>query len=411
MILYFKIKFIQEAIVKKWVIIVLIFITFSFGFTCTTGVYSSKSTKDGKPMLWKNRDSSNKLNQVGFFEDGKYSYFGMVNEGDKAGLDIWAGINEKGFAIMNSASYNVEIPGKPKDGEGRFMKLALQTCSNIKDFENLLKKTEFYRDVNANFGVIDSEGGAAYFETSAESYKMFDANKTEKGFIIRTNYSVSGEKDSGFGFIRKERADFLTNLAVKNNELTPLYLMNNISRDLLNDKTGVNALKNAGTKHHYINASDTINRYSTVSVSLFQGVKKGENPENSIFWALLGNPVCSVALPIFLKSKSVPILMEGEISGKLDEVAVKLQKTIFPFPDKMGSLYKYMDIDPLYGKGENKVSILEKIIQHQNFVDKETKKFDAKTKSKEECIEFQNKLSENIFKELTNLLEIVNSKK
>ncbi len=391
---------------KNFLIFFILFIFSQIGFTCTTGVFSGQATKDCKPILWKNRDSNHKYNQVVYAQDGLYSYFAMVNEGDSLALDVWAGINEKGFAIMNSASYNVEIEGKPKDGEGRFMKLALQTCKTINDFEKLLQKTKFYRDVNANFGVIDSFGGAAYFETNCESYTKFDANKTKSGFIVRTNYSVTGKKGEGYGFIRKERADFLILNAVSKSVFSVPYLINNVSKDIFNLKTGLSGLKNAGTKYHYINASDTINRYSTVSVSVFQGVKKGDNPENSIFWAMVGNPVVSVSVPIFVKSEQVPKLLQGQMYGKLDEVSNKLRNYVFPFPKKMGSLNKYMDVNPLFGKGKYKVKLLTEIIAVQNTVFDKTKAFcqNIDEKTKKQCIQFQNQISEFVYNRLNDIL-------
>ncbi len=68
-------------------------------------------------MLWKNRDADGSDNQVVFLADGKYPYVGLVNRGDTMGLQIWAGANTAGFAIMNSASYNLESGDTV--GEGR----------------------------------------------------------------------------------------------------------------------------------------------------------------------------------------------------------------------------------------------------------------------------------------------------
>ena len=87
---------------------------------CTTAVVAGSATTDGRPLLWKNRDSDDRRNQAVFCADGKYPYVGVVNGGDAAGLDIWAGVNSRGFAIMNAASYNLP-GGEDTRGEGRFM--------------------------------------------------------------------------------------------------------------------------------------------------------------------------------------------------------------------------------------------------------------------------------------------------
>jgi hypothetical protein len=74
---------------------------------CTTAIISGKFTPDGRPLLWKNRDTGDRDNKLMYFTDGKYDYIGLVNSKDTAGKDVWTGMNTAGFAIMNSASYNL----------------------------------------------------------------------------------------------------------------------------------------------------------------------------------------------------------------------------------------------------------------------------------------------------------------
>ena len=52
-----------------------------------------------------------------------------------------SGCNSTGFAIMNSASYNLidDDSIKFQDQEGILMKIALQQCSSVDEFEMLLK--------------------------------------------------------------------------------------------------------------------------------------------------------------------------------------------------------------------------------------------------------------------------------
>ena len=74
---------------------------------CTTAIVSGKATPDGRPLLLKHRDSGFYQNKIMHFNDGKYKYVGVVNSADRTGKEIWAGYNSAGFAIMNSASYNL----------------------------------------------------------------------------------------------------------------------------------------------------------------------------------------------------------------------------------------------------------------------------------------------------------------
>ena len=89
------------------------------------------------------------------------------------------------------------------------MKLALMTCATVSEFEELLKKLPKPLGVEANFGVIDAFGGAAYFETNNFYYTKFDVNDVKiapKGYLIKTNFSFSGDTTKGFGFIGYETA-------------------------------------------------------------------------------------------------------------------------------------------------------------------------------------------------------------
>ena len=163
---------------------------------CTVAVVSGKATPDGRPLLWKNRDTSARPNKVAFLQGDKYSFIGIIHPLDKGPTNVWAGINSEGFAIMNSASSDLaETAGMVGMGEnGIFMKRALGVCADVADFERLLNETNGKRNVGANFGVIDAKGNACFFETRNSSYVKFDANDPRvapQGYIVRTNYAFT----------------------------------------------------------------------------------------------------------------------------------------------------------------------------------------------------------------------------
>ncbi len=109
------------------------------GQACTTAVVAGSATANGRPLLWKNRDAENKQNQVVYDDTGRYPFVGVVNSGDPAGFEVWAGVNARGFAIMNSVSYNLATTDST--AEGQLMRLALQSCATIEEFQALLEKT------------------------------------------------------------------------------------------------------------------------------------------------------------------------------------------------------------------------------------------------------------------------------
>ena len=130
--------------IKLSIVLSMLFLVFNTEniYSCTTAVISGKYTKDGRPMLWKNRDTWAINNVLMYFEDGKYPYLGLVNSKDIEGKSVWIGMNSTGFAIMNSASYNLNLNSDAKNigTEGRIMKEALATCSTLEEFEEVYER-------------------------------------------------------------------------------------------------------------------------------------------------------------------------------------------------------------------------------------------------------------------------------
>lgn len=75
------------------------------------------------------------------------------------------GVNEHGFAIINSAISDLPT-NKQGIGNGALMKTVLGSCKTVVQFENYLKSTnKTGRATQANFAVMDTTGAAAIFET------------------------------------------------------------------------------------------------------------------------------------------------------------------------------------------------------------------------------------------------------
>jgi hypothetical protein len=132
------------------------------------------------------------------------------------------------------------------DKEGEIMFEALSVCKNIKDFEAFLKKHKKPLGVEANFGVIDAEGGAAYFETNNTSFTKVDANDLKnapEGYLIYTNYSYTGRFNEGMGYIRYQNArDIVTKKAIDKN-ITPEWIFNSLSRSYYHSLMGINLIE------------------------------------------------------------------------------------------------------------------------------------------------------------------------
>lgn len=353
---------------KKLLIITLIFLTQTI-FPCTTAIVSGKYTKSGRPLLLKHRDSGFEQNKLMFFNDGKYNYIGLVNSEDKIGKEVWGGVNSEGFAIINSASYNLK-PDSDKtelmDKEGEIMKLALQNCSTIEDFENLLLNHKKPIGVEANFGVIDTKGGAAYYETNNFTFNKIDANDLSAapfGYLIRTNYSFITDKNSGYGYIRYNTANELFYEASLKNNLSVNFIINDLSKSLKHSLLDIDLKQNiqfSETEDKFIPFQDFIPRNSSCATILIEGVKPNETPELATLWTVLGFQLTSVVFPTWVKSGSeLPKLLLADDSGNapLCNKALELKNELFPI--KLGNGQNYINIPKLINK--EKTGFLQKL--------------------------------------------------
>ena len=202
-------------------------------FPCTSAVVSGRVTPDGRPLLWKHRDASDLNNRIVHFEaeGGTLEFVGLVNGVDTMANEVWAGYNTSGFSIMNTASYNLKNDTSSlSDREGVVMKQALGECRTVEDFARLLDSLPRPIGVEANFGVVDALGGAAYFEVNSYEVFRYDVKDSPDGYLLRTNYSVSGRPNEGYGYIRYDNAARLFSRVASERSITPEWITGICSR-------------------------------------------------------------------------------------------------------------------------------------------------------------------------------------
>jgi hypothetical protein len=280
---------------------------------------------------------------------------------------------------MNTASYNLQDKDdktKVMDREGELMFDALAECANMKEFEEFLAKRKKPLGVEANFGVIDALGNAAYFETNNFSFTKVDANDPKvapEGYLIYTNYSYTGRFNEGMGYIRYQNArDIVTREAIYKN-ITPQWIFNNLSRNFYHSFMGINLLDSENSPEKgsgWVIDQDFIPRKSSTASVIVQGVKPGENPEMTTMWVVLGYPPAGVAVPVWVKageeipsvlvkSKSadpkVPATMNAEACDKA--LALKYKT----FSVKRGNGGRYMFFPLIYNSaGDGYMQVLRK---------------------------------------------------
>lgn len=324
---------------------------------CTSVIVSGKATKDGRPLIFKNRDTSTLHNMTIVVQGQVYRYIGLVNAEDTAPINVWGGHNEAGFGIINTAAYNLNGDGGDTDGDGVLIRKALELCATLEDFERLLDTVKKPREVNSNFAVLDANGGCAYYETGNYDYVKFDVNDPNvapDGYLMRTNFGTTGNHKLDQGVERFcAITDFMAE-ACKEGKFDPQYLLCQIPRYM---KHGVTKLDMADfmpdneDDTRYFPFHDYIARYSTSSVIMVQGVKAGESPQATVSWTMVGWPLSTVAIPLVLTpSGKLPALVADDGTGhsRLNEMGLQLKERVFSL--KSGNTSSYGDLAQLMNK-------------------------------------------------------------
>lgn len=323
---------------QKFILILALIIAAFDSIGCTSAIVSPRMSRNARPILWKNRDTGTVDNFIAYVnakDPGSLDYVALFNAGDSLLAEAWIGVNRAGFAIMNTASYNLAPDTATlKDREGYIMSEALKQCRSVADFEKMLAIIPKPMGVQANFGVIDRDGNGAYFETDDYSFTRYDVNEDSIGLILRTNYSLSGDSVSGFGYIREQNARYLLRNHIENAlPVGPEIFTDTLSRSFYHSLIGHDMLSG---DDEWIVDQDFIPRNST-SASVAIGY---DNDGKPVMWTLLGYPPCSYTRKVTLDS--IPTDMQPDSmtwrSPFCDEI-MKLKDEVFPIKRGSGSHY------------------------------------------------------------------------
>ena len=327
---------------------------------CTSAVVSGKVTPDGRPLLWKNRDTDFLRNHMAYVKGARYDFVANVNSANfPQRKEAWMGANSAGFALMNTQSYNlVEVkPGEERgEANGRIIYRALELCATVQEFCHFLDTLSKPSYIEANFGVIDAQGGAAVLEVDYHGYVLYDANNPKDapyGYIARTNFSFAGKVNEGAGYVRYMEADAVLMKASAMGGITPQLIFNDLSRSFRNQLLGVD-LRDG--RHNRPQASgwfvdqDFIPRSSTSCSIVVQGVKQGEKAELTTLWTILGYPPTGVALPLWVK-KELPAMVSLDKklgAAPLSDASLRMaEREVFAYHQGMGT-GKYLHWEALW---------------------------------------------------------------
>jgi hypothetical protein len=322
---------------------------------CTVAIVSAKAAKNGRILMWKNRDTSELDNTLIHLSGPRYGFTAVIDASDPKGKEVWAGLNTAGFAIMNSAASDLAGPARKMngDGNGAFMKLALGECATVRQFEELLVREKGRFDLAADFGVIDAEGNACFFETAMSSFQKFDSRDPRIapfGTIVRTNFAfTSPDLLNGGGFIRFDRISHIIEAARAANKIDVRFILQEAARDLVQEKLRsyplTRSLPEDPAEPLFVNTNDTINRNSTASAIVFEGAPSPDKAHLATMWVILGQPCAGVAVPVWPAAGKVPAPTAGPGTAPLCDFARAL--AAYLYPDRRGHMSQYLSVSRL----------------------------------------------------------------
>jgi hypothetical protein len=309
---------------------------------CTIAVVSESVA--GYPMLWKNRDVHNYDQEMRYFDSGYYRFVTNVYKGETH--RAWAGLNDAGFAIVNTDTYNQGVWAMYGPDDGHVMFWALSNCLTVDDFEAYLDSTNVIgRRSTHCYGVIDAFGGAAVFEAGRYNYVRFDAEDSPNGVLIRTNYADSGS-DTTVGENRRIRAEQIVSMS---SIIDPYLFLFILARDLYLNGFDPYPLPFSGTYSFLpagvISTDGTINRYYTTSASVIRGVGKSGAP--GMMWEYLGEPILSIPLPLWVQAGEVPYELGSPSGSTICRMAREFKSMCYTTPTTLNT-YPLADLQSFY---------------------------------------------------------------
>lgn len=276
---------------------------------CDVAIVSGMASADGRPILWKNRDDSNS-----FFQGLEW----YAGQSDAVGGHVCleeiflptrthicsGGVNEAGFAVLNASVYSDTTVEEFVNQDVALMKRALLECTDVACFEALLANWNDQPNstdvISSNFVAMDAHGGAIMIEAQSGigepvRYTVHDANTAPSGFANHTNFNRYVDNP---GVERRERATTLLTELGQADELTPLNVMQTVTKDVCGD--------DVDSPPERFPTNLCISRAQTTAGVVIAGVRPGEDPRLTTLWANPGEPSLGVYAPVFPAARAIP---------------------------------------------------------------------------------------------------------
>ena len=266
--------------------------------TCTIGTANGYATTDGRPIMWKVRDTSGRQ-QLIYTCGSPYDYIGVRSEG---GL-VFMGINEAGVASGNSY---VSTPG----GSTSNSSVQLHILENYNSLDQI--RDYFQSEVNTGacnasgcFPFIDADGNSVMFEINRSNwlleYDSMDPDREAQdllGFVVRANEfheHLDGTDDTSIGGRYYSGTYNISGLVDIDMLSTGTIIQGN---DGANDFEFV--------RYGPGRTLTTISRSSNRSTMAVHGVAPDEDPALATMWVILGQSNYGIAVPAWVKVSNIP---------------------------------------------------------------------------------------------------------
>jgi hypothetical protein len=251
------------------------------------------------------------------------------------------------------------------DREGELMYHALANCATIADFEAWIETYPKPWGVEANFGIIDAQGGAAYYEMNNDRYIKYDVNAEADGYRVVTNFSFAGRYEDYEGWERYQTAsaEMKENFS-REKEMSAVEAIDLFSRTYRHEVLGVNFNKDNAPE--FTVDQDFIPRRITSAVVAFEGVKAGDKPVHTVMWTALGYPACAVAVPLLVSGEHLPAYMKARNENAKEGNALNCEmcdkslkvKNEWAFPLHISNGKKYVSMQNILRGADGKPSLI-----------------------------------------------------
>ena len=184
---------------KKQALTIVLLLACAMGaMACTSAIIAGYKTLNGRPMLWKHRDTGCLDNRVERIKahDNCYEFVAIFDATDPLDTAAWTGFNEKGFAIADlMAGDNVEThqrTGKPALTTSTAIRYLLNNAANVEEALELLKGIDMHSDIGSahHYAMSDATGRSVVVEYVENKMVVTETKAVTNHYLCDAKHNV-----------------------------------------------------------------------------------------------------------------------------------------------------------------------------------------------------------------------------